>query len=112
MGLVTGGIKMNASGIFNHLNNIPKNLNTIIAGIAAGVTNECISNSPVDTGYLRSQWNLSKEAENLWRVANNTEYIMYLEFGTRYFQGHAGFVRGSIARWQAEAIKRVKAAMK
>lgn len=112
MGLVTGGINVNYSGILNKLNSIPKSLDAVVAKIATGVTNECIANSPVDTGYLRSQWNMQNISEALWRISNNTRYIRYLEFGTRRFQGHAGFVRGSIERWRSEGIKMIKAAMK
>jgi len=112
MGLVSGGINVNYSGILNKLNSIPNSLNTVIAKIATGVTNECISNSPYDTGYLRSQWNMQNISEALWRISNNTSYIMYLEFGTSRFRGHEGFVRGSIERWRSEGIKRIKAAVK
>jgi len=112
MGLVKSSFRMDYSGVINKLGGLNKDVRQTVAKIAAGVTNECISNSPVDTGYLRSQWNMQQVADALWRVSNNTSYIMYLEFGTSRSHAHAGFVRGSISRWRSKGLGMIKAAIK
>lgn len=42
-------------------------------------------NTPVDTGYLRSQWSSTEPAGDSVSIFNNVEYAPYVELGHRIF---------------------------
>jgi HK97 gp10 family phage protein len=82
------------------LKNADKGLQTV----ANSLKNELVANSPVDTGNLRGNWQQPKRVGNIvYRISNNTSYIVYLEYGTSKSQRHAGFCRNTIAKFKAKA---------
>lgn len=60
-------------------------------------------NSPVDTGNLRSNWKTEAYKQRVWDVYNNTEYILHLEYGTRFSKKHVGFARLAVSQTRREA---------
>ena len=106
------GITVDYSKILNKMSGLQNDLKKVVVEVANGCLNECVSNSPVDSGYLKSQWRQNKVSDYLQKISNNTEYILCQEYGTKYNHKNAGFTRNSIDRYRPIAIKQIKAAMK
>jgi len=65
----------------------------IIERIAREILNDLVLASPVGQsapgylgGNLRSNWNLAQAGPLLWEISNNTEYILWVEYGVK---GHS-----------------------
>jgi len=89
-----------------------KALESAIKQVAFGVYADVKSATPVDTGRARNGWNINQNSPTSYGIGNNVHYVPFLEFGTRYSQAHAGFIRGTLAAWRPKALRIVKAAMK
>ena len=87
-------------------NNLHSALNNLIYKYGGKILRDATKNTPVDTGQLRSSWNLEKD-DLYVRVYNNTEYGIYVEHGHRT-RGNKSFVEGrymlTIA-WEKQIVK-------
>lgn len=45
------------------------------------IYNEIIDNTPVDTGYAQSRWEINFINDNTCEISNDCDYISYLEDG-------------------------------
>jgi hypothetical protein len=45
------------------------------------IFNEIVDNTPVDTGYAQSQWNIDFPNEDTCVISNDCDYISFLEDG-------------------------------
>lgn len=74
-----------------------------IESTTRGATHEALRRmqrrTPVDTGYARSRW-LSSGSGLAYRITNDAEYIVALEFGHSR-QAPSGMVRVTGMEWQA-----------
>lgn len=77
----------NVKVLFNHLPRIKAAMPGAIAQTVSEAAHKCETYAkdvtPVDTGALRASIQAKKLAETEWEIAPNTEYAIYVEFGTR-----------------------------
>jgi hypothetical protein len=73
----------------------------VIRDLAQAILADLKLNSPVVTGNLRGNWNLTEIANAMaYHIFNNTEYIFYVEYGQA---ASAGFVRRTLEDWRLKA---------
>lgn len=65
-------------------------------------------NTPEDSGRLRRSWTLNREGANIFRVSNNTEYGIHVEYGHRTRSGSVVPGRFMLKKGVLRAKKRVK----
>ena len=59
----------------------------ILTTIVAELFDELIQNTPVDTGQLRTSWDMIKVNETHWTITNNMEYASIIFDGRRLVAG-------------------------
>ena len=79
----------------------PECAKVVVRDMAYAILADLKLNSPVVTGNLRGNWNLTEIANAMaYHIFNNTEYIFHVEYGQA---ASAGFVRRTLSDWRRKA---------
>lgn len=80
MGLIISGIEQNVSAIGEYATALQEKLTEEISAAVNTAYDSMVGDSPVDTGFLQSSWNL-EESDTNWTITNDCEYVGFVEFG-------------------------------
>lgn len=61
----------------------PAVLDNTVRGVASDAMEKVLNNTPVKTGQLKRNWQLSRKGNCNYEIKNDTSYVNHIEFGTR-----------------------------
>jgi len=73
--------------LVSDLQELEDQANRLIAKFAADLYAELVRRTPVDSGQLKSAWEMTKVAEG-WLLSNNMNYASFIFNGRRVIDGH------------------------
>lgn len=76
----------------NSVNKFESSVDKMLVKIGAKFLKNVKLLTPVDTGVLRNNWKMTKQAREVI-ISNNTDYVVFVELGHRT-RGGKGYVEG------------------
>lgn len=70
----------------------------VVFRLANNLMNNLVLNSPVDTGNLRSNWDRIRIQKAHWRIYNNTDYIVEVNYS--HHSPHRLFIEKQIDKFK------------